>query len=59
MNSSELTEWKRSTAIRKFKEARDGVSKAGVGMSDERLAKAIAGYVDVTPEQVLAWVRGQ
>lgn len=57
----EIQEFQRNLAIKKFNEAKDVAKRCGHPMSDERAARAAAGYCgkDVTYQQVLTWVRGQ
>jgi len=49
-------EWQRTTAIRHVQRGREQSAKDGQPISDQRLAAAAAGYVQSTPEQVLAWM---
>lgn len=50
-------QWRRNTAVRKFHEAIAGADRAGQPMSDIRAARAAAGYVNATAQDVLRWVR--
>ncbi|SNT19921.1 hypothetical protein [Sphingopyxis indica] len=55
--TDDLKAWKRSTAVRRFREIKANASRAGMGMSDMRAARAAAGYVDASADEVLRWVR--
>ncbi len=55
--TDDLKAWKRRTAVRKFNEVKASAERAGDPMTDLRAAKAAAGYVDATAEDVLRWVR--
>ena len=49
--------WQRRTALNKVTALKADAERHGLPMSDQRAAKAAAGYVDVTPEQVLKWMK--
>lgn len=55
--TDDIKAWKRSTAVRRFREIKENASRAGMSMSDVRAARAAAGYVDATGDDVLRWVR--
>lgn len=55
--TDDLKAWKRRTAVRKFHEVKASAERAGDPMTDLRAAKAAAGYVDATADDVLRWVK--
>lgn len=56
---TEHRDWQRRTALAKVDRLRDEACTTGAPMTDERMARAAAGYVDAKPEQVLRWMRGE
>ena len=54
---TDLQQWKRTVAVRKFNEIKAGAERANDPMSDQRIAAAAAGYVDATAAEVLKWVK--
>jgi hypothetical protein len=54
---TDLKQWKRDTAVRRFREVKASAERAGDPMTDLRAARAAAGYVDATAADVLKWVK--
>lgn len=55
--TDDLKAWKRRTAARRFNEIKQNAARAGEPMSDQRIAAAVAGYVDAPAADVLKWVK--
>jgi len=54
---TDLKGWKRKTAVRRFNEIKQNAARAGDPMSEQRIAAAVAGYVDAPAADVLKWVK--
>ncbi|MBL9070434.1 MAG: hypothetical protein JNM03_10635 [Sphingopyxis sp.] len=55
---TDLKQWKRDTAVRRFREIKQNSERAGDRMSDQRIAAAVGGYVDAPAADVLKWWKG-
>lgn len=55
--TDDLKTWKRDTALKEFNRLIAHADKRGEPMSDIRAARAAAGYVDATADDVMRWVR--